>query len=210
MSAAVNIARGLQAPRFTAAGFCGKIPGRGDFVRGGLPRSFTEPWDDWLQQVLPASRAILGEAWLPAWLEAPIWRFLMTSGLCGPDPVLGLWLPSVDSVGRHFPLTLAIVAADADRAQLAAAGGGFLAAAEAAGRAALANDLPPAALADRVAAAAAAPPADPGIDPQDYPATGGLWWTAGGPRVPAAAFADEALPAAARFAVMLGASLSAP
>ena len=87
-------------------GFFGKLPARGDFVRAGLPRSFIDPWDAWLQQVLPASRRILGEAWEPAWLEAPVWRFALPPNLCGPEPVVGLWLPSVDRAGRYFPLML--------------------------------------------------------------------------------------------------------
>ena len=131
-------AAGLPVPgAVTVAGFFGKLPARGDFVRAGLPRSFTDPWDAWLRQVLPASRRILGEAWEPAWLEAPVWRFALPPGVCGPEPVTGLWLPSVDRVGRYFPLTLACVGVDGsvDTA--------FLTAAEAAGRAAIAEDWPP-------------------------------------------------------------------
>ena len=190
-------------PQPAVAGFCGKIPSRGDFVRAGLPRSFIDPWDDWMQRMLAASRATLGEAWLPAWLEAPVWRFALRSGLCGPHAVLGLWLPSVDRIGRHYPLTLAIAATEADPMWLIAEGGGFLAAAEAAGRDALANDLPPDALAERVAAAVVAEPEDPGIDRWPQPAAPGMWWTDGGPRVPADAFAGAELPDAAAFAAML-------
>ena len=57
------------------AGFYGKLPARGDFVRVGLPRDFTEPWDGWLQSVIAGSRSLMGDAWLPAFLEAPVWRF---------------------------------------------------------------------------------------------------------------------------------------
>src|SRR5713226_4821463 len=108
-----------------AIGFCGKLPGRGDFVAAGLPRRFTEAWHDWLQPVLAASRHALGEDWLAAWLEAPVWRFALSPGICGPDSVLGLWMPSVDSVGRHFPLTFAAIASNADPVLLIREGGGF-------------------------------------------------------------------------------------
>src|SRR5690242_17623822 len=94
----------------SARGFFGKIPSRGDFVRAGLPGGFVRPWDEWLQLVMAGSRVRLGSDWLPAWMEAPVWRFLLPAGICGPDPVLGVWMPSVDLAGRHFPLTLAIVA----------------------------------------------------------------------------------------------------
>src|SRR5260370_38744549 len=90
-----------------AIGFCGKLPARGDFVTSGLPRRFAEAWHDWLQPALAASRHALGEDWLAAWLEAPIWRFALSPGACGPDSVLGLGMPGVDRVGRHFPLTFA-------------------------------------------------------------------------------------------------------
>ena len=192
-----------------AVGFCGKIPARGDFVGIGLPRSFIDPWHDWMQGMLASSRSLLGEAWLGAWLEGPVWRFALAAGGCGPDAVLGLWLPSVDQVGRYFPLTLAAVTADVDLSRLAEGGGGFLTAAEGAGRDAVAQDLPPKALAARLEAAAAAPAADPGIDPGRYPAAG-LWWTAGAPRVAPDAFGCDALPDAARFAAMLDPGAARP
>ena len=194
-------------PQLVASGFYGKIPARGDFVQAGLPRSFTDPWADWMQRMLAASRAILGEAWLPAWLEAPVWRFMLAPGVCGPDAALGLWLPSVDRIGRYFPLTLALLTKEAaDLSRLIREGGGFLAAAECAGRDALANDLPPEALAAQTEMALAALPADPGVDPLLYPAARGLWWTEGAARVPPDAFASPELPKAARFAAMLDAA----
>ena len=54
----------LDAP--TAAGFFGKLPARGDFVRAGLPRDFIDSWDGWWQRMLPGSRDRLGEAWTEA------------------------------------------------------------------------------------------------------------------------------------------------
>lgn len=39
-------------------------------------------------------------------MSAPIWRFSAAAGLAGPDAVLGVMMPSVDRVGRQFPLTL--------------------------------------------------------------------------------------------------------
>lgn len=200
----------LTSLRDAVIGFYGKIPARGDFVQSALPRRFVEPWDAWMQRGLAASRAELGETWLPAWLEAPVWRFALAPGLCGPEAALGLWLPSVDRVGRYFPLTLAALVSEAEPAALIAAGGGFLAAAEEAGRTALADDLSPEALAVRLVAAADAAPRDPGIAPSRWPRTGGLWWTEGGPRVPAAVFAGAALPATERFAALLDDGPAAP
>jgi type VI secretion system protein ImpM len=191
-----------------AIGFCGKLPARGDFVGSGLPRAFVEPWHDWLQSVLATGRQMLGEEWVAAWLEAPIWRFALSPGICGPDAVLGLWMPSVDRVGRYFPLTFAAVMAGAEAAALIREGGGFLAAAESAGLDALARDLAPELVAARLAAAASAGRGDPGkvsIDPELCPPGGALWWSAGSPRVPVTAFATGALPDEAIFAGMVDA-----
>src|SRR3954468_2213067 len=90
-----------------ACGFYGKIPSEGDFVSRRLPWEFTSVWDDWLQQGMQASREALGERWLALYLSAPIWRFQVGAGVCGPQGWRGLFFPSVDRVGRYFPLTLA-------------------------------------------------------------------------------------------------------
>jgi type VI secretion system protein ImpM len=182
-----------------AEGLFGKLPARGDFVRAGLPTSFVAPFDAWWQAVLPASRACLGPAWLPAWLEAPVWRFLLPAEMCGPHAALGLWLPSVDRAGRHFPLAFARLG---PWPALIAAGAAFLAAAERAGRAALAEDLPPSSVLARLD-----DPAPGGPPLPDPPAPGqALWWTEGGPRIPAARLAMPGLPDVACFAAMLDAT----
>jgi len=89
------------------AGFYGKVHTHGDFIQRGLPRHFLDPWDAWLQQSLAASREQLGEQWLDRYLVAPVWRFALSAGICGDPAWLGLLMPSVDRVGRYFPLTLA-------------------------------------------------------------------------------------------------------
>ena len=89
-----------------APGWYGKLPALGDFARRRLPPSFIEPWDDWLRQGLAASRAALGQDWLTHYLGAPVWRFVLLPGVIGPDAWAGVLLPSVDRVGRYFPLTV--------------------------------------------------------------------------------------------------------
>ncbi|EIC30761.1 MULTISPECIES: type VI secretion system-associated protein TagF [Methylomicrobium] len=91
----------------SAPGFYGKIPSHGDFLSRRLPRQFIEPWDQWLQAGLTASREQLGPAWLDTFLISPIWQFALPAGLCGNDAWAGVMMPSVDRVGRYFPLTLA-------------------------------------------------------------------------------------------------------
>ena len=89
-------------------GFYGKIPSNGDFVSRHLPRTFIDPWDQWLQQSITSSQQQLGENWLDRYLIGPIWRFALSAGVCGDNAWVGLVMPSVDSVGRYFPLTLAV------------------------------------------------------------------------------------------------------
>lgn len=99
--------------RGVATGLYGKMPAHGDFVRRNLPKSFIDPWDAWLAAGIAAARARLGEAWDETWRQAPVWRFSLPPGACGPDPVTGVMVPSEDAVGRQFPLTIAAVFADA-------------------------------------------------------------------------------------------------
>jgi type VI secretion system protein ImpM len=93
-------------------GFYGKLIAAGDFVRRGFPGDLYEHWDPWLQRGLLFSREELGEAWLSAYLSAPLWRFALASGVAGERAWVGAMMPSVDRVGRYFPLT---VVAEAQR-----------------------------------------------------------------------------------------------
>ena len=73
------------------------------------------------------------------------------------------------------------------------------------GREALADDLTPDALAVQLGTTASAAPSDAGIDPEQCPPAGALWWSAGSPRVPRTAFATGSLPDQADFAGMIDA-----
>ena len=88
-------------------GYYGKFPILGDFVSRWMPGEFIRIWDDWLQECLVKSREHLGSDWLDVYLTSPIWRFVLTSGTCGATAWAGILMPSVDKVGRYFPLTLA-------------------------------------------------------------------------------------------------------
>jgi type VI secretion system protein ImpM len=93
-------------------GYFGKIPALGDFVTRGLPTTFIETFDNWLQRGLFMSRETLGERWLAAYQAAPAWRFCLQSGVVDSSAWCGLMLPSFDRVGRPFPLTLLAVLPD--------------------------------------------------------------------------------------------------
>lgn len=87
-------------------GLYGKLPSHGDFLRRRTSDAFVSVWDGWLQEAMAASRAALGDRWLDVYLTSPAWRFSGEAGICGPSPVIGLMVPSVDRVGRYFPLTI--------------------------------------------------------------------------------------------------------
>jgi type VI secretion system ImpM family protein len=92
-------------------GLYGKVPAKRDFIAIGAPREFLNAWEPWLQAAISASRTTLGEAWQPAFLTAPIWRFWLGADICGRS-VIGAFMSSLDGVGRYFPLTLFACADD--------------------------------------------------------------------------------------------------
>jgi len=89
-------------------GFYGKLPSHGDFVRRRLSGSFVGLWDSWLQSAVARSKEQLGANWLEIYLGSPLWRFVFTPGVCGPDMSAGVLMPSVDKAGRYFPLTMVV------------------------------------------------------------------------------------------------------
>ncbi|WP_066960568.1 type VI secretion system-associated protein TagF [Microbulbifer sp. Q7] len=88
-------------------GIFGKLPGHGDFIQRELPASFVTPWDEWLQRAVHGSRELVGDRWLDYYLTSPIWHFAMSPGVLNRQGWIGILVPSVDSVGRYFPVTLA-------------------------------------------------------------------------------------------------------
>lgn len=100
-------------PLPASAGFYGKLPSRGDFIGRALPTAFLQPWERWLQAAIARSHDQLGDAWREHYCTSPIWRFALGAGLCGPFSQAGILMPSMDRVGRYYPLVIAApVAAD--------------------------------------------------------------------------------------------------
>ena len=183
------------------AGFYGKLPARGDFVRVGLPRDFTDHWDMWLQSVISGSRASMGEAWLPAFLESPVWRFALAPGICGQRAVVGLMLPSVDKAGRYFPLTFALLLPEGVDIGETAGYLAWLDRCEDAGRAALEQDATPEQMTEMLG--------DPEVPNSEGRLAGATWWTDGSPTLPPTRLPLPGLPDAATYAWMLAAPVEA-
>ncbi|KIC35165.1 type VI secretion system-associated protein TagF [Leisingera sp. ANG-M7] len=87
-------------------GAFGKMPSAGDFFRLNTPGGFVRIWDAWLQQLMLDGKTAYGAGFDAHYMTAPIWRFTLPAGLAGVAPVWGVMMPSVDRVGRRFPLTL--------------------------------------------------------------------------------------------------------
>ncbi|VTU40831.1 type VI secretion-associated protein, family [Variovorax sp. PBS-H4] len=97
----------IQDEGATAApGWFGKLPGMGDVTQRRMPALFREPWDRWLQHGLARLRARHPD-WIERYLKAPLWCFVLSEGVIDGRSWLGVLMPSVDAIGRHFPLTLA-------------------------------------------------------------------------------------------------------
>lgn len=93
-------------PGDNAPGWYGKLPALGDFAARRLPQSFVAAWDGWLQRGMAYSQEHLGQAWLETFLTAPVWGFVLGERTLEAQTWAGIVLPSVDRVGRYFPLTL--------------------------------------------------------------------------------------------------------
>lgn len=89
------------------AGWFGKLACLGDFGHRRLPPQLTQACDQWLARGVVSSQALLGERWLDAYLTAPLWRFAWAPGVVNPQWWIGVLMPSVDRVGRYFPLLVA-------------------------------------------------------------------------------------------------------
>ncbi len=86
-------------------GLFGKLVAKRDFIAVNMPKELMLPWEAWMQGGLSASKNELAGAWLKSYLEAPLWRFWLGPGVCGLA-VKGVFMSSMDGVGRHFPLSV--------------------------------------------------------------------------------------------------------
>lgn len=85
-------------------GLFGKLPAKRDFIAANVAREFLTRWEEWMQASIAASKTTMGDQWLSSYLQAPLWRFHLGADVCGV-PAAGVFMASIDGVGRHFPLT---------------------------------------------------------------------------------------------------------
>ena len=77
----------------------GKLPAHGDFIRRGIGEVVAEELDDYLSASL--SDAAVLEDFDDLYASAPAWRFVADMG---GQVMCGVIAPSVDKVGRQFPI----------------------------------------------------------------------------------------------------------
>jgi type VI secretion system protein ImpM len=95
-----------------SAGLFGKLPAKRDFIGMNASRRFLEAWEPWLQAGVAMSKQMLGDAWIETYNRAPIWRYWLGADFCG-EAMIGAFMPSVDGVGRSFPLAIFVGEGDA-------------------------------------------------------------------------------------------------
>ena len=95
-----------------AAGLFGKLPAKRDFIGANASRRFLEVWEPWLQASVATSKQMLNAGWIETYNRAPIWRYWLGADFCG-EAMIGAFMPSVDGVGRSFPLAVFVGEGDA-------------------------------------------------------------------------------------------------
>jgi type VI secretion system protein ImpM len=190
-------------------GYFGKVSTHGDFVSRRLPSGLVEAWDGWLQQCIEASRVQLGDRWLNHYLISPVWRFAISPGVLGPDGLGGVMMPSVDRVGRYFPLMIGATGAP-PLLEWAEQHAAWFDALDDLAR----ESLAPAFTLDRFDTAPEPvwqPSSAPASAPDNAALQGhSLWWTEGSPGIDASPLVCRGMPPPQAFAAMLDGSWAAP
>ena len=104
-----------RALKIMSAGLFGKLPAKRDFIGMNASRRFLEAWEPWLQAGVATSKQMLGDRWIETYNRAPIWRYWLGADFCG-EAMIGAFMPSVDGVGRAFPLAIFVGEGDASLA----------------------------------------------------------------------------------------------
>lgn len=203
-------------------GFCGKLPSHRDFISRRVAPDLLARWGEWLDIAMEHSREALGETWLATYLSAPIWRFAVSPGCCGERPFLGVLMPSLDAIGRYYPLSI-LVPADSQSvtAEIAVAATQWYGRVEDLALSCLSDDFDftrfDGALAGEVLAtgsdsASALPQTEPtaglprllGRLLEQHAVSYSLWWTSGSPSMAATSRAFPGLPNGQDFCELLG------
>lgn len=105
----------MSAPSTPHACWFGKLPSIGDFVGRRMPHALATDWDYWLRSGLDQLRSDAPQSWTQRFVLSPIWFFLTPARITGA-PACGVIAPSVDRVGRFYPLTVMSLASERQQA----------------------------------------------------------------------------------------------
>ncbi len=87
-----------------AAFVFGKLPAHGDFISRGLDDETIEAADAAMNEAVTIAALHWNERWDDIYVETPVWRFVAAPGVLGREWTAGVFMASVDAVGRQFPL----------------------------------------------------------------------------------------------------------
>lgn len=91
----------------------GKLPSLGDFAGRRMSHALTSEWDTWLRDGMEEMRRADDTGWPDAFVNAPLWFFIAPVAALGSSAI-GALAPSMDRVGRYYPLTVMATAPCAD------------------------------------------------------------------------------------------------
>lgn len=95
----------MTRPSLSSPGWFGKLPGAGDFAHRRMPHALRTVWDDWLHDGLADLRS-RHQGWVEPYLTAPVWCFLLAPGVADDSAWMGAMAPSVDRIGRYYPISV--------------------------------------------------------------------------------------------------------
>lgn len=87
----------------------GKLPAYGDFIGRRMAHSFQGEWDYWVRSGLDQLRSDEPDQWVERYTLSPLWNFMCSSSFSGQS-ICGVIAPSMDRVGRFFPISVIAIA----------------------------------------------------------------------------------------------------
>lgn len=89
-------------------GWYGKLPTAGDFVHRRIDSGRIQFWHQWIEQSLLPYKQAVNEA--HCYPTAPVWNFVLPASLLegGAFMQMGCLAPSLDRVGRIYPLVITL------------------------------------------------------------------------------------------------------
>ena len=95
----------VSAPVPQSLAWYGKLPSAADFVGRRMPHAMETDWDNWIRSGMDQLRHEGGTKWQERFVRCPIWFFMyptQTQGVLAAGAIA----PSIDRVGRYYPITV--------------------------------------------------------------------------------------------------------